>query len=186
MASFLITSHGRSGTTWCARELNRSMDWLVTHEGFTSSVITDHGGYPELTNRRGDVDSRCRLVALDILDAGKIGKLAVILRDPTDIIMSALGRNNPSAFARIVSGMPRDLFALDVLARDNRVHVIKFADMVLGTHAWRDMACFLGVADLPRCTDTTPANGPTQEFLPPTQKKRFQKKFQWFTERHGL
>lgn len=187
MASFLVTGHGRSGTTWCARELNRSKDWLVTHEGFTMGVITDHGGYPELSHHQGDVDSRCRLVALDLLDEGKIDHLAVILRNPVDILMSALGRNKPKGiFATIARNMEDDLRAIDDIATDPRVYGIQFAEMVKGGPEFRAMAEFLGVEDLPFCIDTSPANGPTREFMPESQIKRFRKKFKWFTDRHGL
>lgn len=185
MASFLITGHGRSGTTWCARELNRSMKWLITHEGFTHGVLDSSEKYPMLDDYRGDVDSRCRLVALDILDEGKVEKLAVILRDPTDIIMSALGRNNPEAFAQITTSMQKDLHALDLIASDPRVHVVKFTDLVTWPGLSK-MARFLAIDDMPSCIDTSPANGPTREFMPESQVKRFQNKFKWFTEKHGL
>jgi hypothetical protein len=185
MASFLVTGHGRSGTTWCARELNRSMDWLVTHECCTAAVLESSSNYPHLADYRGDVDSRTRLVALGILDEGKVDKLAVILRDPTDIIMSALGRNDPKAFARITTNMDRDLRALDATASDRRVHTVKFTDMVAGPGLIA-MARFLGIADMPPITDLSPANGPTREWMPEKQQDRFREKFRWFTERWAL
>ncbi|MEE8518701.1 MAG: hypothetical protein V3S98_06215 [Dehalococcoidia bacterium] len=162
------------------------MDWLVSHEGFADGLLHTAAGYPALPCYRGDVDSHCRRVALEILDQGKVSHLAVILRDPVDIIMSALGRNNPEAFARITRSMDGALAYLDRVASDPRVHVIKFREMVGVGDKFQEMAEFLGISDLPRCLDKSPANGPTRVFLPESQQERFRHKFKWFTEKWQL
>lgn len=185
MASFLVTGHGRSGTTWCARELNTSPTWTVTHEGHTEALISHQKQYPFLLDKTGDVDSRCRLVALDLLKSGRVSKLAVILRNPVDIVASAAGRSKPKGIMkRIVDNMPRDLWALDAVASDDRVHVVRFEDMVYG-HGMNELAKFLGV-DMPPMLNFEPANGPTSVAIPDELRFEIREKYRWFVEKWNL
>ena len=186
MAAFLVTGHGRSGTTWCARELDKSPTWRVSHESFTRGVVTEAPKWV-MNDLVGTVDSRLRLVALEMLELKRFSKLGVIIRNPIDVYASALGRTNkPEVARRILHNMGRDVGVLDLIAETKSVSVIRFKDMIRGESEFKLFARELGVVDLPGPPDVRPANGPTRTGVPPEVVTDMENRFGWFIEKWDL
>ncbi len=134
MNTFLVTSHGRSGTKWLARELNRSKQWTVEHE---------HNKTPVGRRFFGNVDSRKRHEAAAL----KYGQLAVIVRPPLAIARSAFFRR-PATWTKFLATLRSDLMALDMLLGMPGTLRIEFEKMVSSRDYLQATAMRLGVEDI--------------------------------------
>lgn len=85
--SFLITGHGRSGTTFLANLLNQSPTWTVLHEpnNKCKDVVKIRQRFEQ--NNYGEVNSYLRFFVSQ-LDVRK----GVIIRNPYDILLSGINR----------------------------------------------------------------------------------------------
>ena len=171
MGTFLVTSHGRSGTKWLARELNRSKTWTVTHEGTGAhSVIKNYG----------NVSSYMRFYPPEV------DKLAVIVRDPMGIARSAYYKN-PQGWKQFIKDLPKDLQALeDLLERPDTIR-IHFPFMVLNESYLVLIAQSLGITDLDeRSVDLSATNSSKPGGLSSSQEEQVERAAGWFRRKWCL
>lgn len=145
MGTFLVTSHGRSGTKFLARELNRSKVWTVEHESRESAV-----------DRRffGNVDSLMRTAEI----GPEWEMLAVIVRPPLAIARSAFFKH-PSRWDTFLELLQKDLLALDRLLLLPGTLRIQFERMVTDIDYLLSIAVRLGIDDLNKTDfDMSPVN----------------------------
>lgn len=165
MATFLVTSHGRSGTKWLARELNRSKAWWVLHEG---------PGIFEGRTNYGEVNSHLRH------RPPETDKLGVIIRDPMAIARSAYHKA-PARWDQFLSKLQNDLTSVHcLLLQKNTIH-IRFDDMIRSRSLFGLAAKSLGVCDLNLDTvDFSPCNSSSQGMLTAKQRLEVEKIAGWY------
>ncbi len=168
--TFLVTAHGRSGTKWLARELNRSRKWTVPHEG---------DGIFEGRENYGEVNSYLRHKAATI----KVDKLAVIVRHPIGIARSAYFKK-PDNWKRFLGNLQADLKALDkLLSMDDTIH-IDFNEMTTSQGYTQALAGKLGVTDLQRQSiDMEPTNSSSVGELPLAYKQIVDYETKWYRDK---
>lgn len=146
--NFAVTAVGRSGTKFLATILNRSPTWTVRHEPGPRGKAKHTMAHLQRLNKRfdrdsyGEVNSFLRWVFADL----SVGKKAVIVRDPFDVVLSTYNRRH------------RDLRSCaDELAEGFRLldgyiesgnKVFYFEHMTTEVDYLRSIATYLGVAPL--------------------------------------
>ena len=94
MKKFYITAFGRSGTQFLSTNMNLSNQWTVMHEPRADrDAFRDNIEEIQKTFSKeyyGEVNSRLR----HYIRRKNVDKVGVILRDPKEIFVSAVWRNN--------------------------------------------------------------------------------------------
>ncbi len=167
--TFFITGLGRSGTTFLASALNRSREYHVVHEWKIPRTPFRDGRLQHFPLWRfylarhplgahrlgyGEVNSHLRRT-LGLQDAGRealIEKRGVILRDPRDIIASAMNRlgRTEADFAWLCDERLRDFATLQQLLAHPTLHYERFEFERLTTDPSyvRQIAEWAGITDL--------------------------------------
>lgn len=175
MATFLVTSHGRSGTKWLARELNRSKVWTVDHEAERSPVGARFWGNVDSTSRHST-----RNVAYS--------QLAVIVRAPLAIARSCWFKHAEHARAarwkKFIEELPDDLHSIDRLLRLPGTLKIDFDKMTTNASYLMGVAWRLGVDDLDESKiDFAPTNSSSKGYLTQQQVGEVIETSKWFSKR---
>ncbi len=121
--NFLITGHGRSGTSFLSNLMNKSTQWTVLHEPNNSSNVE------EIQNRfskeyYGEVNSYLRWYASKI----KVDRKGVLIRNPLEILISTFnhkGECNKVYIYRI----SESLYLIDELVK-NDSQIIYFKSLI--------------------------------------------------------
>jgi len=148
--NFVIAGLGSSGSRFLAKVMDRSQQWHVVHEGISQSF--DLGGETPLLAQLildarprffGDVNGALLFHLLEL----RVGKRAVIIRNPRDMLLSwyceAEGRLPASFFSFNAGGY----FALDECI-EHGVKCIRFERMVTDLDYLRRIIRYFGIRDV--------------------------------------
>jgi hypothetical protein len=159
MNNFAITAMGRSGTRFLAHTMNQSKRWMVAHEpsmfgdnprGWCGHALVAN---PAIVNDRlnqrdyyGEVNSFLRHVLLD-LDVAQRG---VLLRDPHDILVSALNwSKKPGVSKGRVDMIGLGFMAMDrAIEDDEDVRVIRFEEITTSVTTLQAVLTDFGIRDV--------------------------------------
>lgn len=148
--NFVIAGLGSSGTKFLAQLMNRSARWHVVHMGICQSFDMDGTtpvmAQPLLDARPrffGDVNG---LLLFHLLEL-RVGKKAVIIRDPRDTLLSwycvARGDLKPSFFSLYAGGY----FALDECI-EHGIRCIRFERMITDVGYLGRVIRYFGIRDV--------------------------------------
>jgi hypothetical protein len=152
---FMVTGHGRSGTTFLARALNRAPGWTVEHEALAPApgspgdiahrtlisprMVREH--FNGKADHYGMVNGYLRTHG----HHAPVDVKAIILRCPFDVALSVHNRGNWDNF---LACCEQDYQHLDWMARRSDFITFRFADM-FQMESFGDMANKLGVENCP-------------------------------------
>jgi len=146
--TFAISAMGRSGTTFLANLMNRSLEFEVHHElDDMTSLPSDAAQIQERFaggRNYGEVSSGLRFV-LPFLDVNYKG---VILRDPVDIFVSFCNRRNDSEIAADIHKFTEHWESVDYMASCPAIHVIRFERMVSSVSYTEKLLRSFGIYDV--------------------------------------
>jgi hypothetical protein len=191
---FMVTAHGRSGTTFLARALNQAPGWTVHHEALrppagadgaiahrdliTPKMVRDW--FNRQTGNYGMVNGYLRAHG----HHAPVDVKGLIMRDPYDVALSVHNRGNWENFEACCA---QDYRVLDEYhAREDFV-VFEFHDM-FKPDTFRLIAASLGVTkiDLGKEYLLTKVNASKgrDRALPPSRLEIIKRKLGWFREKH--
>jgi len=177
--NFAITGLGRSGTKSLAHALAINSNGVEVHHELDTAVVKDPRTIKgRFKDNYGEVSSYLRLCLLGL----PVLKKAVIIRHPSDILVSVLSREGNERFnvEGWISEILKGLAALDSIINQG-THVIRFEQMVsCEMYRQREIYDWLGLA----CTSGLfPRIGEAKE-KPHTIDIPLPWQFQWFVSKY--
>ena len=180
--NFLITGHGRSGTSYLAQLMNRSKKWTVRHEPKSPN--------PQRRLSRtyyGEVNSYLRWDAAKL----KVDKKGVILRNPLDILLSALNwrkRHSKKRGKKTISRISISLHLIDELI-ELGAYKILFSEMTSDMDYVRKLLSDFAIDDVKITQKIIKTKVNTKKrkrytSLPKDIKLNAEKRFDWFIEKY--
>lgn len=145
---FAITGHGRSGTKFLAREMNRSPTWNVIHEPNEDLHLDSIAKRFKNSGRSnyGEVNSFLLYTFRDL----PVDMRGVLIRDPLDIAVSVVNCGHP------VSKISCDYLASSMALIDaaiesckGDVQLIRFRDLVSDLAYLKRVVNAFGIMDIP-------------------------------------
>lgn len=137
--NFAITSTGRSGTKFLSYNMNKSKIWTVAHEPPIVKVLKQFN-----RDKYGEVNSRLLDHVFASLD---VAKKAVILRRPSQVLVSFDNRNNGKEAVRKLKITQHRWYILHSLVTAG-VPIIWFHKMVSDVAYLQHVFTYFGVMDV--------------------------------------
>ncbi len=147
MKSFIVTGHGRSGTRFLAKTLDRAKDWNVAHEPNQDMHLESVSGRFEerLRSDQWEGYGECNSFLLYTFRHIAVDRRAIIVRDPHEIAVSManVGHAPNAVFAdHLASSLA---IIDDALEADSSTKLIRFDQMTCHGDYLLTVAKWLGV-----------------------------------------
>ena len=191
MQNFAISAMGRSGTRFLAETMDRSSRWCVKHEPGVAGLVMEAEQVADRFERQcyGEVNSYLRHILLEL----PVAKFGVIVRNPADILLSAI---NWMPKHKIMK--PKmDLIALgyvclDATIEEDGVELIRFERMTTDVAYLQDVLERFDVWDVEvsPATIAKKVNKPasyafkTYDEIPVSVRRYYERQTNWYKEKY--
>jgi len=194
--SFMVTGHGRSGTTFLANTLNLAPGWKVDHEairpppGAPGAIAHRDLITPQMVkdwfNQRGDHYGMVNGYLRTHGHHAPVDMKAIILRCPFDVALSVHNRGNWQPF---LDCCEQDYQHLNWMAKLPGFITFRFEEM-FELESFQEIANKLGVEDCPvtpelLATKINQGLGKDTE-LPPSRMASIRRRLSWFKDEWNL